>query len=150
MEMEAERRFPLETGGILMGYWAEGRDSEVVITAASEPGPSARHSAKGFTPDADFDRAWVTRVYRESGRTHTYLGDWHSHPGGSLGLSYRDRWTLARIAGDRAARIPTPVMAILAGGPSWKLALWRYQNRRWPVWGVADLLEVRSHAVESH
>jgi hypothetical protein len=36
-------------------------------------------------------------------------------------------------------------MAILAGGPSWELAVWRYQSRRWPMWGVADRFEVRPY-----
>jgi integrative and conjugative element protein (TIGR02256 family) len=138
MEMEAGRRFPSETGGILMGYWAEGRDHEVVITSASGPCPAARHGTSGYIPDSAFDREWVARTYLESGRTHTYLGDWHVHPHGSPGLSSRDRRTLGRIARDGAARSPTPIMGVVAGGPSWELAIWRYRSRRWPMWGVAD------------
>src|SRR3546814_3430816 len=49
MVAEADRKFPLETGGILVGYFAENGDP--VVCAAIGPGPHAIHWRKRFTPD---------------------------------------------------------------------------------------------------
>lgn len=130
MVAEAERSSPCETGGILMGYWAEGHP-QVVIAKATGPVPLAVHGRGRFIPDSGFDREQIARIYRESGRTETYLGDWHSHPGGKPTLSWRDRRTLGRIAADPAARAPIPLMAVLVEGPLCTLAVWRNQPRSW-------------------
>ena len=44
MLAEADRVFPLETGGVIMGYWAESRGG-VVVCRITGPGPLAVHSA---------------------------------------------------------------------------------------------------------
>lgn len=130
MRGEAERTFPLESGGVLLGYWAD-EFHELVITHATGPGPNAVHRAHGFVPDHEFQEAEVARLYRESGRVSGYLGDWHSHPLGGVHLSRRDRRTLRHIAGHREARAPVPVMAVLGGGvPDWLLGVWRYAPKR--------------------
>jgi integrative and conjugative element protein (TIGR02256 family) len=72
MVAEAERKSPLETGGILIGYWGEEFE-EVVVTDATGPGSAAVHMRGKFIPDAQHQREEVARIYRESGRTRTYL-----------------------------------------------------------------------------
>jgi integrative and conjugative element protein (TIGR02256 family) len=129
LTVEAERNAPLETGGVLLGYWAKEFE-EVVVTRATGPGPAAVHGRWHFVPDSRFQREEIARIYRESGHTETYLGDWHSHPNGTVALSWQDRLTLAKIAQERAARAPAPLMGIVAGGPSWTPMVWRYQSRR--------------------
>ena len=42
----ASAKAPLETGGILIGYWASA--SEVVITRSIAAGPKARHQFRSF------------------------------------------------------------------------------------------------------
>jgi integrative and conjugative element protein (TIGR02256 family) len=122
IQRDAEAAFPLETGGILMGYWAE---SDVVITDAIGPGPKAVHYAVGFLPDAEYHEKEVARIYKQSDRTSTYLGDWHTHPYGSTRLSRRDRRTMKRIACSHEARCPKPLMAVLAGGKrEWITDVW--------------------------
>ena len=129
MKSEAARVAPYETGGVLMGYWARPY-SEVVVTATIGPGPNARHEATRFLPDADYQDGEIARLYHGSGRTVTYLGDWHSHPDGGLALSRADRLTLRRIATTPAARAPVPLMAILADGQPWRLGVWGATLRR--------------------
>lgn len=127
---EAERTFPLETGGVLLGYWAE-ECRELVITHATGPGPNAVHRTHSFIPDYEYQEAEVARLYEESGRISTYLGDWHSHPLEGVHLSRRDRRTLNRIAGSAEARAPVPVMAVIGGGnPDWLLGVWKYAPMR--------------------
>ena len=57
-----------------------------------------------------------------------YLGDWHTHPGGSPTLSFRDRKTLKQIARWKPARSITPVMVIL-NGQKWQVTPWRLSER---------------------
>lgn len=129
MLAEAERVFPNETGGVLLGYWAvPGR--EVVITTAIGPGPQAVHEVRRFVPDADYQEFAIARSYATSGRIDGYLGDWHTHPGGRTRLSHLDEHTLRSIGMTDAARTAIPLMAILAGSTIWRLKVWRYDARR--------------------
>jgi integrative and conjugative element protein (TIGR02256 family) len=128
MLAEAARRYPLETGGVLMGYWSEDYKA-VAITAITGPGPKAIHKRTAFVPDSDFHEAEISRFYVHSGRIHTYLGDWHTHPDGICHLSSKDRATLKRISRYKAARAPMPIMGILAGSSDWRLGVWCYLRR---------------------
>jgi integrative and conjugative element protein (TIGR02256 family) len=114
---------PAETGGVLLGYWVE-EGGEPVVTHAIGPGPEAVHERTRFIPDDEYQYAEIARLYRESGRRLSYLGDWHTHPGGAAYLSRNDRATLRRIASYAAARAPRPVMLILAPGPNWEPSAW--------------------------
>lgn len=128
MFREADRSYPCETGGVLMGYWA-GCDTDVVVTQVVGPGPYAMHDETSFVPDEQFHEMEIARIYAESGRLHTYLGDWHSHPATAAYLSKLDRKTLKRIAAHTAARTLFPVMAVLGGGSPWDIRIWRYVPR---------------------
>lgn len=109
----AMARFPLETGGMLLGYEAE--NGEAVVTAIIGPGPKARHRRFRFAPDADYQQAELdAHFWRTDGR-ETYLGDWHTHPRGTPSLSFLDKRTLARIARTPSSGTVNPIMAILAG-----------------------------------
>lgn len=114
---------PVETGGVLVGYWVSA--AEVVITEATTAGPGARHEPKAYLPDAEHDAREIARFYASSARTHVYLGDWHSHPSGGLGLSRRDRQTLRRIARHEDAQAPEPLMAVVGeSGDALAVAVW--------------------------
>lgn len=110
MALEARRWAPLESGGVLMGYRS---GDAVVVTLATTAGPGAVHDPKRYEPDGQHDQAEIARRYSESGRRETYLGDWHSHPDDSIGLSRTDRRTLRGIAEHPGARNTSPVMAIV-------------------------------------
>lgn len=123
MILDHIRHAPAETGGVVMGYWVS--DREVVITAATSAGPRATHREDGYEPDVDHDQLEIARIYHESGRLHTYLGDWHTHPGSGPGLSRRDRNTLRAIAVDAGARAPEPLMIIIASSlDGLSMAVW--------------------------
>ena len=131
MAREAGRSRPLETGGVLMGYWTDSNTA--VISTVVGPGPKARHERHAFWPDTTYQDAEIERIYEDSGQQHSYLGDWHTHPNGSVRTSQKDRKTLLSIALSEEARAPEPLMAILGGaGNEWDLAIW--------VWAGRDLL----------
>ncbi len=144
LEREADRCAPLETGGVLLGFEDTADRRQIQITAMVGPGPKAVHQRNRFEPDSDWQRDQVARIYRESGRVVTYLGDWHSHPRGSTRPSSLDRRTAAHIGACIEARMRHPLMGILAGSrQSWSLATYRFARRRLRpaecyVEGIAD------------
>lgn len=107
-----------------MGYF---NGVDVVITDWIGAGPSAKHETASFEPDYDYQEREVAKIYHASGRVTTYLGDWHSHPGGGLTLSRTDRRTLERIANHPAARARRPLMMILSGRAPWRFGIWSWQ-----------------------
>jgi integrative and conjugative element protein (TIGR02256 family) len=121
MVLEAEAKLPRETGGVLVGYFDV---DEAVVTEVVGPGPKAVHLPMAFRPDHDFQTSRIAAAYETSGRFHVYLGEWHTHPAGALRLSRKDRGTLARIANHKEARVPRPLMIVLAGEQEWRLAAW--------------------------
>jgi integrative and conjugative element protein (TIGR02256 family) len=126
---------PLETGGLLMGYHTADC-LEVVITDIVGPGPDAVHASDAFTPDYPYHERMVAELYESSGGTTTYLGDWHTHPGGTPSPSKTDTAALRQIARSPEARAPEPIMGIAAGPDPWRLAVWqlplahRWRRRR--------------------
>ena len=126
---DADSHFPNETGGVLMGYWASGKD-DVVITDAIGGGPLARRMRKRFSPDSEFQAKAIAEIYATSGGVRTYLGDWHTHPRGRLALSLTDKQTLRRIAKHPAARASSPIMVLLAGEGKWRAAAWCWLPHR--------------------
>lgn len=131
MHREAERRYPAESGGILLGYRYPDRREPIRVITQIGPGPKARHERHRFEPDGAWQDAQLELAYEESGRTLSYLGDWHSHPRGTGTPSRLDRRTARAIARWGEARLPHPLLVILHGEPSrWSLAPHRYRRRR--------------------
>lgn len=126
---ECDRMSPLETGGVLLGYWTKPEECPV-ITYALGPGKHAIHEHTAFLPDQEWHERAVAELYKASGRRLQYLGDWHSHPNGGAALSDLDRRTLARIAASRAARSPRPLMLVMSPGPLWQATVWQGFPRR--------------------
>jgi integrative and conjugative element protein (TIGR02256 family) len=133
-------RFPdSETGGLLVGYWS---GEHVLVTDVIGPGPGAVRSKTAFLPDDDWQTAELAQRYAASGRCHTYLGDWHTHPGGGSTLSRQDRRTLKGIAHHADSRAPRPLLAILAPAPDGDITIWRYAGRgRRPTRLLVERLE---------
>ncbi len=127
MLAEGLRTFPLETGGILMGFEA---DEHLFVTTVIGPGPWAVHRRRSFIPDTDWQLARVAEVYARSGRTEHYLGDWHTHPRGSTTASLRDLLAARSIARHSPARCPRPIMLIMGVARADRVELAAYRWRR--------------------
>lgn len=130
LQDDAECYSPLETGGVLLGYWVDGT-SEAVVTCTVGAGPKAIHRENHFVPDYEFQESEIARFYEESGRKLQYLGDWHSHPGSRGYLSDVDQRTLRRIGKTKSARVEEPIMVVLAGGPDWTVHAWQAVQSDW-------------------
>lgn len=126
---EADRTYPLETGGVLAGYFAE--NGEPVVLAAIGPGPTADHRRYRFTPDHAWQCRQLDILFEQSSRTYVYLGDWHTHPDGSPQMSWLDRRTLRAIARHPQARTPHPLMLIGGGSVTcWDWTCHQYRGER--------------------
>jgi len=112
LQYAAWRTWPLETGGILLGHASQVLAN---VTVAVGPGPEAQHSRYGFTPDADWQATQVAEAWSVDGSIE-YLGDWHTHPGGTTRFSDLDRKAAVTISEAPAARQPRPIMLVLALG----------------------------------
>jgi integrative and conjugative element protein (TIGR02256 family) len=124
------RGWPIrETGGALLGWTSAG---EIVIAVALGPGPGAKHRIRSFEPDAGWQNAQGNHIYKQSGRTIRYLGDWHSHPRSPPAPSNQDRRTAAMIAADTNFRTPSPLYAIVGRSGrlrrNWRMHLWQWRR----------------------
>lgn len=113
-----------ETGGILIGYWTSAGDS--VVTHATGPGPRARRTLRAVEIDGDHCQRELDAIYWGSGGALTFLGDWHTHPFGSLHPSQQDQSTLSGIATNLSYRAAHPLLVIY--GPTWPVAVPRLQS----------------------
>jgi integrative and conjugative element protein (TIGR02256 family) len=69
----------LEAGGVLLGrHLVDG--SAIIIDAVTTPLPGDRRSRTRFFRARRRHQAAITRAWRQSGGTCTYLGEWHTHP----------------------------------------------------------------------
>lgn len=102
-----------ETGGILIGEYL-GDGSAVRI-----------HEVTAMPVDSSFRRSWFKRgrkgleaiLQDRWERGLHYVGEWHSHPGGSPDPSGSDIAAMQKIAGDPLYRCQSPVLLIVGGSP---------------------------------
>lgn len=124
MEQDACEYFPLETGGLLVGYRLGPNQ---VVTAIIGAGERAVRTKISFEADHDYQCAELDRFFFDSMGVTVYLGDWHTHPSSSPELSGTDRRTLARIARHSPANCTSPLMLVGGGSPGrwiWKTHLY--------------------------
>jgi integrative and conjugative element protein (TIGR02256 family) len=124
---ETIKWMPKETGGILIGY--KGINGQTVITKIVGPGTNAIHRLDSFIPDYNYHEKEIERIYYESNRQESYIGDWHTHPNSPAYLSEKDKITLKRIAKHKEARLEKPVMMILGTRP-FQLKVWTLTQNR--------------------
>lgn len=110
---EAWARWPNETGGVLLGRPSDRADHGAVVLHVVGPGPNARHDRYGFEPDAEWQAAQVADLWAAD-PTLEYLGDWHTHPGGTTRFSELDQAAARTIASAPMARQPRPLMLVAA------------------------------------
>lgn len=140
IETEANRMWPLETGGILLGYL--DTNDELVIRFASGPGPNAIHRRTTYTPDHEAQMEYLDAMYAEYESVADYVGDWHTHPGMSPVMSFLDCRTLCRIAHSPSLTMKNPVMVIAGNGNSqlWDLRSYVHKEHNW--WQLLDIYQM--------
>lgn len=104
---------PWEVGGWLLGWWAD--DGRSLFVTHATP-PASRGTPFGVTISGRghqplFDAAWDATE-----GAVTFLGDWHTHPGGPATPSKRDGRAMSDLATDPDFGTPLPIIAIIGSG----------------------------------
>ena len=100
---------PLETGGVLTGYYNEGHDTAIVTGAGGPPPDSERGRTRFYRGTQGLGQV-LADLWRK--REH-YLGEWHYHPGGSAQPSAADVRQMQDIAKDDDAHCPEPILLVI-------------------------------------
>jgi integrative and conjugative element protein (TIGR02256 family) len=127
--------WPKETGGILIGYYTEGRETAVVTCIPPTPPDSVSARAR-FERGLRGLQELLGRLWREDPRAREYyLGEWHYHPGQAPLPSPQDESQMRAIANDPGYRCPEPVLLIAGGRPpaTWSMATQVYPRAGDPV-----------------
>ena len=100
---------PLETGGVLIGYYNTRHDT-AIITGAAGPPPDSQCGRTRFYRGTQgvsdlLKRLWQKREY--------YLGEWHYHPGGAAFPSAADIRQMREIAKDDSTHCPEPILILI-------------------------------------
>lgn len=104
---------PWEVGGWLLGWWADD-GSELFVTHSTPP--ASRGTPFGVTISGRGHRQLFDAAWDATGGMVTFLGDWHTHPGGPELLSVRDRRAMLELATDPDFSTPKPLIAIVGTG----------------------------------
>lgn len=101
----------LETGGILLGYYADDGSVAVVQEATAPPNDSGRGSS-WFRRGVAGLREELARRWREPKRTF-YVGEWHFHPAASVVPSPQDFAQMRHIASSARYHCREPLLIIV-------------------------------------
>lgn len=124
---ETNKWFPLETGGILLGY--KDKNNDIVVVKLIEAGPNAVRKNYFFNSDGDFQQLELSKIYIRSKGVVTYLGDWHSHPLTNSYMSFLDRKTICKIAKTETSKETNPIFIVVGTSP-FEVKCWRYNENR--------------------
>ena len=109
-----EAMLPRETGGVLLGIVDHGR-RRIEVAAVLPPPPDSERATVLFERGVQGLKAQMTEVGERTAFQLSYVGEWHSHPGGSATPSKTDRTTFARLEREAGYEDRPAVMAIVGG-----------------------------------
>lgn len=113
----AREHFPNEVGTPLVGEYTDD-GTEARVTTIGPLTTDSGGTRFTFTRGVSGLRGFFARLFSSSqGRVH-YVGEWHSHPGGSTTPSATDDANMTAIAKDERALCPECVLVILAVDPT--------------------------------
>ncbi len=108
----------VETGGILIGCY---RGGNIEVTGRTLPGPSDVRRPFTFVRMDGAHQAAASGAWSRSGGTHTWVGEWHTHPSGGVVPSAIDLRSWSRLV--KGTRLPMIFALAVPGG--WGLFLTR-------------------------
>lgn len=133
-------RRPWEVGGWLLGYWSGSKT--LVATHATPRG--RRGTPFGVWINAERHGLMFDIVWEASGGRVTFIGDWHTHPGGPASLSKRDRRALAYLAAEDDFGTPEPLAGIV-DLPRWPWSKRPSEVRFWLRQSDREVVELEPH-----
>jgi integrative and conjugative element protein (TIGR02256 family) len=121
-----------EVGGILVGFYTEDHTT-AIVTNVSTPSDDSKAGRTWYLRGVRRLRSWLRLLWQQNVRQY-YLGEWHSHPGGSPVPSKQDIDQMIQIAVDENYQCREPILAIIGGGVRAKSKMKAYvfpQGRRY-------------------
>ena len=103
-----------EVGGILIGCY---RGPHVEVTGQTKPGPKDRSTSTSFVRTDQQHQRSAIKAWHQSGRTKTYVGEWHSHPAGSPKPSHIDESTWRSVV----QKLAEPCVFVIVSPTGWRL-----------------------------
>ena len=113
-----------EKGGILLGNY-RGNDLEIVDR--TNPGPMDKGTLSSFVKVDPLHQSTAHDLWSKTGGTHTYVGEWHTHPFGLAEPSITDSRTWASLA----SKVTLPLIFVIAAPGHW--VLFAVRPSRWRV-----------------
>lgn len=114
-----------ESGGVLLGTVHE---RGLLITAATTPSPLDRQLRYFFERLPFGHRAVAKRLWRSTGGTTRYIGEWHTHPQDNPTPSDIDQEEWQKLAMVRADK--RPLLAVIVGRYTLHVELTHSNGRR--------------------
>lgn len=105
-----------EAGGILLGVY---RGNDIEVLGRTLPGPEDTRTRFSFVRQDISHQVAASEAWKISGRTQTFVGEWHTHPMGGLAPSSVDITNWRKIA----RRQKRPMVFALAAPGGWGLFL---------------------------
>jgi len=107
------RFHPLETGGILMGFYDSNFRQATIELTVSAPADSV-HGYTSFDRGTQGIAEKIAEANQKNPLLH-YVGEWHSHPNGNPSPSSTDAWQMQKFALGRHHGAQTPLLLIVGG-----------------------------------
>ena len=115
MAAVARMATPNETGGTLVGSCSP---EEAVVKTALPVTRGGLFARNQFVRPSDDEDPILAKIEARSRGREKYLGEWHSHPYGSVAPSNRDKQTMYRLARSQEVATDTPLLVIVGGDPA--------------------------------
>lgn len=141
---ECDRHDSDETGGRMLGHFAQERDTLVVrARGVIEPGPKARRTRTSFFQDGDYQTDVFRRIEAED-PTIEHLGNWHTHHvNGYPNLSGGDIATYRRIVNHELHNLDFFYALLVTSRREGRSGLGRYAVRHYVLFrGDDEVYEV--------
>ncbi|GGZ56505.1 Mov34/MPN/PAD-1 family protein [Mesonia mobilis] len=106
----ARKKYPKEFGGFLLGNYSNDFN-ELFLEKAIEP-KVYKSSSMSFERDIDGLDKYFKEVYNKQGIY--YVGEWHTHPDGSIKYSSTDLKTMKNIVDCKSVKILNPILSIIS------------------------------------
>lgn len=109
------RKWPNETGGILVGRYTSSLDL-AVVTRVLAPPPDSKHGRTCFVRGTRGLQELLRRLWRRPREAREYyLGEWHLHPGGRPAPSSTDRRQMTEVSALEGYHCPEPILLLVGG-----------------------------------
>jgi integrative and conjugative element protein (TIGR02256 family) len=126
-----------EAGGVLLGRYILGTD-DIVIDLVTTPQIGDSRSRTRFFRASWRHQKLITKAWRESNETVTYLGEWHTHPEPVPHPSRTDRMSwMKKVTFDRF----TDAIFFVIVGTS-EMCVWEGRRRSFNVVQLAEARNV--------